>query len=174
MSRTPDNDASPVADFEASLDQLEQLVEKMEQGDMSLEESLAAYERGVGLTAAAGTRWSRPSCACASPTPKSGTVGAFLAWPMASPTPAATAPIPPWPAGAARGRGAGIGAGFGGDRARLSAMRHAVLLGGKRMRLLLTYATGACGAAEDALDARRGGRADACLSAGATTCRRWT
>jgi len=49
MSRTPDNDASPVADFEASLDQLEQLVEKMEQGDMSLEESLAAYERGVGL-----------------------------------------------------------------------------------------------------------------------------
>lgn len=41
--------ASPVADFEASLDQLEQLVGKMEQGDMSLEESLAAYERGVGL-----------------------------------------------------------------------------------------------------------------------------
>lgn len=36
----------------------------------------------------------------------------------------------------------------------LSAMRHAVLLGGKRMRPLLTYATGvACGAAEDALDA---------------------
>ena len=41
--------ASPVADFEASLDQLEQLVEKMEHGEMSLEESLAAYERGVGL-----------------------------------------------------------------------------------------------------------------------------
>ena len=40
---------SPVADFEASLDQLEQLVGKMEQGEMSLEESLAAYERGVGL-----------------------------------------------------------------------------------------------------------------------------
>src|SRR5688572_23073043 len=36
----------------------------------------------------------------------------------------------------------------------LSAMRHAVLLGGKRMRPLLTYATGvACGAAEEALDA---------------------
>ena len=45
----PARDASPVADFEASLDQLEQLVGKMEQGDMSLEESLAAYERGVGL-----------------------------------------------------------------------------------------------------------------------------
>ena len=42
-------DASPVADFEASRDQLERLVEKMEHGEMSLEESLAAYERGVGL-----------------------------------------------------------------------------------------------------------------------------
>ncbi|GAB3375840.1 exodeoxyribonuclease VII small subunit [Lysobacter rhizosphaerae] len=41
--------ASPVADFEQSLDALEQLVEQMERGDMSLEESLAAYERGVGL-----------------------------------------------------------------------------------------------------------------------------
>jgi len=49
MARTPDNETSPVADFEASLDQLEQLVEKMEHGEMSLEESLAAYERGVGL-----------------------------------------------------------------------------------------------------------------------------
>ena len=42
-------DASPVARFEHSLDELEQLVEKMEQGEMSLEDSLAAYERGVGL-----------------------------------------------------------------------------------------------------------------------------
>ena len=49
MSRTPDAQPSPVADFEASLDQLEQLVEKMEHGEMTLEESLAAYERGVGL-----------------------------------------------------------------------------------------------------------------------------
>lgn len=40
---------SPVADFERSLDALEQLVEKMEQGQMSLEDSLAAYERSVGL-----------------------------------------------------------------------------------------------------------------------------
>jgi exodeoxyribonuclease VII small subunit len=45
---TPDT-SSPVADFEASLDALETLVEKMEHGEMSLEESLAAYERGVGL-----------------------------------------------------------------------------------------------------------------------------
>lgn len=49
MPRTPETTPSPVADFETSLDQLEQLVEKMEHGDMSLEESLAAYERGVGL-----------------------------------------------------------------------------------------------------------------------------
>ena len=50
MARNPDSATpSPVADFEASLDELEQLVEKMEHGDMSLEESLAAYERGVGL-----------------------------------------------------------------------------------------------------------------------------
>ena len=53
MARTPtpqpDPTASPVADFEASLDALEALVEKMEHGEMSLEESLAAYERGVGL-----------------------------------------------------------------------------------------------------------------------------
>ena len=49
MARKPPAEASPVADFEASLDQLEQLVEKMEHGEMSLEESLAAYERGVGL-----------------------------------------------------------------------------------------------------------------------------
>ena len=43
------HETSPVADFEQSLDELEQLVEKMENGEMSLEESLAAYERGVGL-----------------------------------------------------------------------------------------------------------------------------
>ena len=41
--------ASPVSDFEQSLDALEQLVDKMEHGELSLEESLAAYERGVGL-----------------------------------------------------------------------------------------------------------------------------
>ena len=48
---TPDatSKASPVAHFEQSLDELEQLVGKMEHGEMSLEESLAAYERGVGL-----------------------------------------------------------------------------------------------------------------------------
>jgi len=42
-------ETSPVAHFEQSLDELESLVEKMEHGEMSLEDSLAAYERGVGL-----------------------------------------------------------------------------------------------------------------------------
>ena len=49
MVRKSSSEPSPVADFETSLDELEQLVEKMEHGDMSLEDSLAAYERGVGL-----------------------------------------------------------------------------------------------------------------------------
>ena len=42
-------EASPVAEFEASMTALEDLVAKMEDGEMSLEDSLAAYERGVGL-----------------------------------------------------------------------------------------------------------------------------
>lgn len=45
----PASDTSPVADFEHSMQALEDLVGKMETGDMTLEESLAAYERGVGL-----------------------------------------------------------------------------------------------------------------------------
>lgn len=49
MPRKPNPEASPVAHFEQSLDELESLVEKMELGEMSLEDSLAAYERGVGL-----------------------------------------------------------------------------------------------------------------------------
>ena len=40
---------SPVADFEKSLEQLESLVDTMERGELSLEKSLEAYERGVGL-----------------------------------------------------------------------------------------------------------------------------
>jgi exodeoxyribonuclease VII small subunit len=47
----PDTPApgTSVADFETSLDALEALVETMEHGDLSLEDSLAAYERGIGL-----------------------------------------------------------------------------------------------------------------------------
>lgn len=37
-------------DFEKSIVELETLVEKMEQGEMSLEESLTQFERGVALT----------------------------------------------------------------------------------------------------------------------------
>ena len=37
------------ADFEQSLDELEQLVARMEGGQMSLEESLSSFERGIGL-----------------------------------------------------------------------------------------------------------------------------
>jgi len=37
-------------DFEASLDELEKLVERMESGSLSLEESLTAFERGIKLT----------------------------------------------------------------------------------------------------------------------------
>lgn len=49
MPKKSPNETSPVAHFEQSLEELEQLVEKMENGEMSLEQSLSAYERGVGL-----------------------------------------------------------------------------------------------------------------------------
>ncbi len=37
-------------DFEASLARLEELVDQMEEGDLTLEESLKAFEAGVKLT----------------------------------------------------------------------------------------------------------------------------
>lgn len=42
----------PVADlsFEQALDELELLVRRMEAGDFTLEESIAAYQRGAELT----------------------------------------------------------------------------------------------------------------------------
>lgn len=43
-------ESSAPATFESSLAELESLVKQMEQGDMTLEESLAAYERGVKLS----------------------------------------------------------------------------------------------------------------------------
>ena len=42
--------AQTVPNLEKTLDTLEGLVEKMESGDMSLEESLQAFEQGVRLT----------------------------------------------------------------------------------------------------------------------------
>ncbi|MDZ7668594.1 MAG: exodeoxyribonuclease VII small subunit [Gammaproteobacteria bacterium] len=43
-------DADQALDFEAALAELEALVDQMEAGDMTLEASLTAFERGVKLT----------------------------------------------------------------------------------------------------------------------------
>lgn len=45
-------DATSIADFEKSLDELETLVRNLEQGELSLEQSLTTFERGVKLTRA--------------------------------------------------------------------------------------------------------------------------
>ncbi len=39
-----------IPDFEAALAELEAIVQRLEQGDLSLEESLRQFERGVVLT----------------------------------------------------------------------------------------------------------------------------
>jgi exodeoxyribonuclease VII small subunit len=49
MQSSPESTPSAVADFERSLDELETLVQRMEKGDLSLDDSLQAYERGVAL-----------------------------------------------------------------------------------------------------------------------------
>jgi exodeoxyribonuclease VII small subunit len=48
MVRTPKEE--PRLDFETAMRDLEALVERLEQGELPLEESLAAFERGVMLT----------------------------------------------------------------------------------------------------------------------------
>lgn len=45
-------DKSAEFDFEKSLQELEKLVEAMERGDLTLEESLKRFERGIVLTRA--------------------------------------------------------------------------------------------------------------------------
>jgi exodeoxyribonuclease VII small subunit len=40
---------TPPQDFERALDELEALVQRLEGGELSLEDSLGAYERGVAL-----------------------------------------------------------------------------------------------------------------------------
>jgi exodeoxyribonuclease VII small subunit len=49
-----ENKESPddLARFEASLNELEQIVAKLERGELKLEESLKLFERGVALTKA--------------------------------------------------------------------------------------------------------------------------
>ena len=48
----PEAADSDVARFEAALDELEQIVGKLERGELKLEESLKLFERGVELTKA--------------------------------------------------------------------------------------------------------------------------
>lgn len=43
------SEANVVAQFEQSLDELEQLVAKMESGELNLDESLRSFERGIAL-----------------------------------------------------------------------------------------------------------------------------
>ena len=50
MARKPQADMPSTPDFEASLGELEALVERLERGDLPLEESLKDFERGVQLT----------------------------------------------------------------------------------------------------------------------------
>ena len=54
MSTKPTKPTKPTnkshASFETSLNTLEQLIQKMESGDLSLEESLKSFEEGVKLT----------------------------------------------------------------------------------------------------------------------------
>ena len=50
-----DEKSPPTIDFERSLAELEAIVEKLEQGDLSLEDSLKHFERGVQLTRACQT-----------------------------------------------------------------------------------------------------------------------
>ena len=48
MSKRKDSDQHPT--FESAMAELEELVEKMEDGELTLGESLKAFERGVVLT----------------------------------------------------------------------------------------------------------------------------
>jgi len=49
---TPKATKQETPDFETAMRDLEELVERLEHGDLPLEESLAAFERGVMLTRA--------------------------------------------------------------------------------------------------------------------------
>ena len=49
-TKRPVKQKARAIDFEQSLDELEGLVERMEQGDSSLEDSLKDFERGIELT----------------------------------------------------------------------------------------------------------------------------
>ena len=50
MATKKSDQKSDFPDFESALDELEGLVERMEKGDLTLEESLKDFERGIELT----------------------------------------------------------------------------------------------------------------------------
>ena len=50
--------------FEESLKKLETIVDKLEKGDLSLEESLKLFEEGVGLRPPAKKSWKKPRAKC--------------------------------------------------------------------------------------------------------------
>ena len=52
MAKKPSPKSTETFSFEAALEELELLVERMEQGDITLEESLKDFERGIELTRA--------------------------------------------------------------------------------------------------------------------------
>jgi exodeoxyribonuclease VII small subunit len=52
MSQNPETAPDDVARFESALNELEQIVAKLERGELKLEESLKLFERGVALTKA--------------------------------------------------------------------------------------------------------------------------
>lgn len=50
MAKRPEpQDSAATPDFEQALKELEAIVERMEQGDITLEESLRQFERGIAL-----------------------------------------------------------------------------------------------------------------------------
>jgi exodeoxyribonuclease VII small subunit len=49
-------ESSSEGSFEEALDRLEAIVERLERGELALEEALATFEAGVGLTRALGER----------------------------------------------------------------------------------------------------------------------
>ncbi len=53
-ANAPPSDSKPL-DFEAAMRDLEEIVERLEHGDLPLEDSLKAFERGILLTRACQT-----------------------------------------------------------------------------------------------------------------------
>lgn len=48
----PEEQSAAPAQFEASLDELERIVKELEKGELPLEQSLALFEKGLGLSGA--------------------------------------------------------------------------------------------------------------------------